>query len=172
MRLFVGLRPSDDFRAALSVLQDRLRASGIKGRFLDPANLHMTLAFVGEWQEDITPVLPQVSRSFPVTLSHLDIFPEAKVIWAGVEKSEALDRLARRVRDNLSGHGIPFDPKDFNPHITLARKPLVPEGVALSDIEVPPAVMRVGEVCLYRSDRGERGMEYTVIGNTRRAAEQ
>jgi len=172
MRLFVGLRPSDDFRAALSVLQDRLRASGIKGRFLDPANLHMTLAFVGEWQEDITPVLPQVSRPFPVALSHLGIFPEAKVIWAGVEASEALDCLARRVRDNLSGHGIPFDPRAFNPHITLARKPLVPDGLAFSDIEVPPAVMRVSEVCLYRSDHGERGMEYTVIGSTQGTADQ
>ena len=36
---------------ALAVLQDRLRCAGITGRYLDPSNLHMTLAFIGEtWQ--------------------------------------------------------------------------------------------------------------------------
>ena len=29
MRLFVGLEPTPDFRAALSVMQDRLRAAGV-----------------------------------------------------------------------------------------------------------------------------------------------
>ena len=49
MRLFAGLRPPDAFRSALSLLQDRLRAAGVTGQYLDPSNLHMTLAFVGEW---------------------------------------------------------------------------------------------------------------------------
>ena len=170
MRLFVGLCPSDGFRAALSVLQDRLHAAGIAGRYLDPSNLHMTLAFIGEWQEDITPVLPPVERPFPMALSRCGLFPEAKVLWAGVEASGGLDSLAQKVRSNLAEYGIPFDPKPFNPHITLVRKPAVPEGVALSGIEVPPAVMTVDEVCLYRSVHGEHGMEYTVIGSTRKTA--
>ena len=167
MRLFVGLRPSDDFRAALSALQGRLHAAGIAGRYLEPSNLHMTLAFIGEWQEDVTPVLPQVECPFTMTLSHCGIFSEAKVLWAGVEASETLDHLAQRVRNNLAECGIPFDPKPFNPHITLIRKPAVPGDIIPSKIEVPPATMPVHEVCLYSSVHGERGMEYTVIGSTR-----
>ena len=54
--------------------------------------------------------------------------------------------------------------KAFCPHITLGRKPRVPEGVSLSQIAVPPAGMLVSGVCLFRSDRGKQGMEYTVIG--------
>ena len=61
---------------------------------------------------------------------------------------------------------IPFDPKRFNPHITLARKPSVPAGVIVSEIEIPQTVMTVEEVCLYRSDRGKNGMVYTVIGSS------
>lgn len=167
MRLFAGLRPSGEFRAALSVLQDRLRSAGVAGRYLDPSNLHMTLAFIGEWPEDVTAVLPAVEQPFSVTLASPGVFPEAKVLWAGVEASEALEHLARRVRDNLTGNGIPFDPKKFNPHITLARKPSVPAGVVLSGFEVPAASMVVDEVCLFRSDRGPDGMVYTVIGSTR-----
>lgn len=111
MRLFVGLRPSESLRAALAVLQDRLRAAGITGRYLDPRNLHMTLAFIGEWPEHITPVLPQVAHPFSIRLARPGIFPEAKVLWAGVEESEPLHGLADQVRNNLTGHGIPLDRK-------------------------------------------------------------
>ena len=166
MRLFVGIRPSEAFRAALSDLQGRLRAAGLSGRYLDPSGLHMTLAFIGEWPEDVTSVLPAVARPFPVTLSHLGFFPEAKVLWAGVSPSEALDQLAEQVRKSLSGNGIPFDPKRFNPHISLVRKPSFPDGLELAGIDVPPVSMLADEVCLYRSEHGENGMVYTVIGST------
>ena len=164
MRLFVGLRPTEDFLKALSALQEQLREAGVTARYLEKANLHMTLAFIGEWAEDVTQLLPPVGQPFPITLSHLGVFPEAAVLWAGVKSSEPLDDLARRVRHALFKAGIPFDRKGFNPHITLGRKPRIPEGVILSEIAVSPVSMLVCEVCLYRSDRGRNGMEYTVIG--------
>ena len=167
MRLFVGLRPPEEFRSALAVLQNRLRDAGVTGRYLDPSNLHMTLAFIGEWPDDITPLLPPAARRFSLKLSRPGVFPEAKVLWAGVEPSAELDRLAEETRRSLAGHGIPFDPKPFNPHFTLIRKPVIPEGVNLSGIGIPPAEMPVDEVCLYRSARGENGMVYSVIGSVR-----
>lgn len=171
MRIFVALQPTPAFRDALVSLQDRLRAAGVTGRYLTPSNLHLTLAFIGMWPEDISGLLPSVQNPFPVTLSHLGIFPGAKVLWAGVEPSEALDNLARQVRQALTKAEIPFDRQDFNPHITLARKPAVPEHVRLSEIEVPQATMIVKDVCLYRSNHFENGMEYTVIGRSKRPGE-
>ena len=88
------------------------------------------------------------------------------MLWAGVKPSEALDALAEQVRSKLDEAGIPFDHRPFYPHITLARKPVVPERVDLEEITVPPAVMTVREVCLYKSEHGENGMEYTVIGRS------
>lgn len=165
MRLFIGLRPDPDFRAALAQMQDSLRAAGIAARYLAPENLHLTLAFIGEWAVDAVPPLP-AAEPFRITLSHPGIFPKAKVLWAGVEPSAALDTLAQRVRGILAEAGVPFDPQDFNPHITLARKPLVPEGTDLRTVPVPPASMTVRGVCLYRSERTESGMAYTVIAET------
>ncbi len=165
MRLFVGLRPSDEFRAALAEVQARLRAAGVAAGYLDPSNLHLTLAFIGEWPEDVSALLPAVEQPFALTLSGVGLFPEAKVIWAGVRQSDALDRLARRVRARLAAAGIPFDPKPFVPHITLGRKPSVPETVRLAELAVPPAVMTVETVQLYRSRREEKGMVYSVIGS-------
>ncbi len=169
MRIFIALQPTPAFRDALASLQDRLRAAGVTGRYLTPSNLHLTLAFVGMWPEDISGLLPPVQQPFPITLSHLGFFPKANVLWAGVKPSEALNSAARHVRQVLSEAEIPFDRQDFNPHFTLARKPAVPEHVLLSDIEIPQATMIVKDICLYRSDHGENGMEYTVIGRNKKS---
>ena len=166
MRLFVGLEPTPAFRAALSVMQDRLRAVGVDARYSEPANLHLTLAFIGQWPTDVTALLPALEAPFSIALSHPGIFPKARVIWAGVQPSPALYSLAARVRRALDAAGVPYDPQPFNPHITLGRKPIVPEGVTLSQIAVPPASMTVRQICLYRSERRETGMAYTVIGRT------
>ena len=172
MRLFIALQPSPVFLAALEDLQARLRASGVTGRYRDPAGLHLTLAFIGEWPEDITGILPAVRKPFSLTLSHPGIFPGANVLWAGVEPSAELDALAEQVQRRLADRGIPFDRKPFFPHITLARKPVIPGHAVLSEIPVPPVSMAVDSICLYRSDRGPNGMAYTVIGRSPAAEEQ
>ena len=166
MRLFAALQPSDILLEALSDLQNRLRMAGVAGRYLDPAGLHLTLAFIGEWPDDVTAVLPSVEEPFPVTLSGIGVFRQAKVLWAGVEPSAPLNGLAALVRQKLRSAGIPYDPQDFNPHITLIRKPVLPDEGLLSEIRPLPAVMTVRRVCLYRSERREEGMAYTVIGRT------
>ena len=166
MRLFVAVEPSPGFLAVLTDLQERLREAGVTGIFRDPSGLHLTLAYIGEWPEDVTGILPVVRKPFSITLSHLGIFPEANVLWAGIRPCEELEHLAGQVRRNLANEGIPFDRKRFNPHITLARKPFVPERVILSEIGVPAVSMIVDDVCLYRSDRGKNGMVYTVIGKS------
>ena len=166
MRIFVGLRPTESFRDALHEVQSRLSAAGVTARYLEPSNFHMTLAFIGEWPENIARVLPAVDRPFSLRLSGVGLFPEAKVIWAGVNASGELNQLANRVRAHLTETGIPFDPKPFVPHITLGRKPVIPSGFRLSGLRVPSAAMTVSGVCLYRSDRGETGMVYSVIGSS------
>ena len=168
MRLFIALEPTRAFRSALSELQDRLCSAGVAGRYLEPSNLHLTLAFVGEWPEDITPLLPAVGASFPVALSHIGIFERARVLWAGIEPSDQLNRLAAHVRRNLDAAAVPYDRQAFNPHITLIRKPVLPREETLPQIREPHAVMNVREVCLYRSDHIETGMRYTVIGRSGR----
>ena len=154
MRQFIALQPSPGFLAALEDVQERLRTAGVTGKFREASGLHMTLAFIGEWPEEVTEALPAVEKPFSITLSHLGYFPEADVLWAGIRPCEELDHLAERVRHILADSGIPFD-----------RKPSVPGDVVLSEIPVPAVSMIVDEVCLYRSDRGKNGMVYTVIGS-------
>ena len=88
------------------------------------------------------------------------------MLWAGLKPSAELADLAEEVRRVLTAAGIPFDRRAFCPHITLARKPQLPEGIRLSDITVPETEMTVDHLCLYWSHRDESGLQYTVIGRT------
>ena len=168
MRLFIALEPTPEFRDALAELQERLKAAGVEGRYLIPSNLHLTLAFIGEWQEDISQILPIVEKPFTITLSHLGVFTGAKVLWAGVEPSGELDALAEHVREELDERKIPYDHQGFYPHITLARKPVLPSEDALVSVQVPRASMIVREVCLYQSLHEAEGMRYIVLGKSGR----
>lgn len=166
MRLFAAVQPSSEFRASLQDVQEQLKAAGVAGRYREPEGLHLTLAFIGEWPGNAAPCMPKIEKPFTITLSGLGIFQEAKVLWAGVKPSEELDRLAEQVRRSLAAAGIPFDRKAFFPHITLARKPVVPEGMVLDGIRVRAVPMIVDTVCLYRSEQGDDGMTYTVIAKS------
>ena len=168
MRLFIALEPTPEFRDALAELQDRLKAAGVEGRYLIPSNLHLTLAFIGEWLEDVSQILPIVENPFTITLSHLGVFTGAKVLWAGVEPSVELNALAERVRKELDEREIPYDHQGFYPHITLARKPVLPSEDALISVQVPRSSMIVREVCLYQSVHEADGMRYSIIGKAGR----
>ena len=69
MRLFVALQPTAAFREALALLQDRLRAAGVTGRYLTPDNLHLTLAFIGMWPEDITELSVRLRMEIPQNIN-------------------------------------------------------------------------------------------------------
>ena len=107
MRLFIALEPSPVFRNALALLQDRLRAAGVTGRYLEPSNLHLTLAFIGMWPEDVTGLLPPVEQPFSLTLSHLGYFPEADVLWAGGQAFRRAGQSGRPRPANAVGCGDP-----------------------------------------------------------------
>ncbi|MBQ7682572.1 MAG: RNA 2',3'-cyclic phosphodiesterase, partial [Oscillibacter sp.] len=51
MRLFIAIRFSDEVRRALAETQSFLRNRGVRGNFTKVENLHLTLAFIGEYAD-------------------------------------------------------------------------------------------------------------------------
>ena len=160
MRLFVAIRLSEEMKTALMETQRAMRARGMRGSFSPAENLHLTLAFIGEYP-DAQPVLDALSQvrftPFPLTLDGVGRFGD--LWWAGLRDSIPLAAVARRVRRALAGGNIPFDRKRFSPHVTLLRRA---SGDA-AGISAEPAEMTVYEISLMRSDRGRNGMIYTEL---------
>ena len=172
MRLFISIQLNDEMRDALTQIQHSMQRQGVRGNFTREENLHLTLAFIGEYPDpyDVKDIIDQIDfDDFAIKLEGLGSF--GSLWWAGVSGSDELKNLAKQLRRVLADAGIPFDRKKFSPHITLVRKPEVtgcgvegrrgiPEGV-LSDL--PAAEMTVDHISLMRSERGRHGMIYTEL---------
>ena len=168
MRLFIAISLSSEIREALMNVRDEMFARGVRGNFTPEANMHLTLAFIGDYP-DPEPVLDALAEVefTPFSLSLDGIGSFGDLWWAGVKESAPLEAVVRRIRRALAAHDIPFDRKRFSPHITLIRK----AKNRMPGVQLRPAAMTVNTVSLMRSDRGRNGMIYTELGARAATAE-
>ena len=168
MRLFIAINLSPEIRDALIKVQEEMFDRGVRGNFTPEANMHLTLAFIGEYP-DPEPVLDALAKvdftPFPLALDGIGSFGD--LWWAGLKESAPLEAVVRRIRRALAAHDIPFDRKRFSPHITLIRK----AKNKMPGVQLPGARMTVDTLSLMRSDRGRNGMIYTELGTREATAE-
>ena len=60
MRLFIAILLSDEMKDALTEAQNELYDRGVRGNYTPEENMHLTLAFIGEYP-DAAPVLDALS---------------------------------------------------------------------------------------------------------------
>jgi len=131
-RTFISIELSPENRRLVADLQERLRASGARLRWVGPSNLHFTLRFLGELPAAqvaravaATREAVKIARPFTVTMGGLGAFPSferPQVVWVGSQQgAEALERLASDLNAALARERFPADPRHFRPHLTLGR---------------------------------------------------
>ena len=164
MRLFIAIELDDGMRSALRAAQAEFKRLGARGNYTPVENLHLTLAFIGEYPDPdrVLEAMAGVSfEPFQLSLSGLGAFGD--LWWAGLERSDALSACVKRLRHALAEADIPFDRKRFSPHITLLRRAEYARP-GLPAVAPPRAKMTVRRISLMRSDRGKGGMIYTTVG--------
>ncbi|MBJ7533189.1 RNA 2',3'-cyclic phosphodiesterase [Rhodomicrobium vannielii ATCC 17100] len=123
-RLFTGLELPHDVVGHLSGLR-----AGLSGAsWLDAENYHITLRFVGDITDaqanDFADALADIRfESFDIAVSGLGSFGgnKPRSLWAGVKASPALETLQRAHERAARAAGLPPEPRNFTPHVTLAR---------------------------------------------------
>ena len=163
MRLFVAAELSDELLDALAETSALLRER-VRGRYVAPDSLHMTLAFLGEVPAADIPracaaldEACQGAPAIPVTLGPFGSFGRARktTLWQGLARGvDELSGLAGDVRECLGEEGLSYDGTAFVPPVTLMRAADVTPG------ELPTPVVEKGlgrSVALFSSDlSGER----------------
>ena len=120
VRLFLAINLSRPMKDALVAAQNTMYDHGVRGNYTPEENLHLTLAFIGDYPKPETVLDALATVSFfpiPITLDGLGAFGD--LWWAGLREAPALTAVVRRVRRALADNDIPFDRKRFSPHITL-----------------------------------------------------
>lgn len=165
MRLFIAIHLSDAQREAVRAAQAAFRAAGVRGNYTPEENLHLTLAFIGEWPDPEDALAAMAAVPFaPLELTLRGVGAFGDLWWLGIEENPALTAYVRRLRHALADAGIPFDRKRFSPHITLVRR-AVPGPKGFPGIDVPPVSAVIDRASLMRSERGRSGMIYTELGS-------
>jgi len=125
LRLFVALPLPEALRTRLGGM-----ASGLPGaRWSPPDNLHITLVFAGEMDEDQADLLhDQLSqlRLPPLTVTvrgcgAFDSGHRSHTLWAGVALTPELAHLQAKVETAALKAGLSPEKRKYSPHVTLAR---------------------------------------------------
>ena len=164
MRLFIAILLEGAIRDSLLHLQEHWYQLGVRGHLVSSENLHLTLAFIGEYgnPDKVIDAISSVSfQPFTIQLNGAGNFHDA--YWAGITPNESLLGCVRKISHALAERDIPYDRKKFAPHITLVRKGELPFSMDKMLENLPTSTMDVSEISLMRSDRGKNGMIYTPI---------
>ena len=165
MRLFIAVTFSEEIKDSLSELQEDLYSLGVRGNFTPVENLHLTMAFIGEYgNPDIVMDAIDSTRLETFTLKLEGAGSFGDLYWAGISRNPVLESNSKKLRHALAKNNIPFDRKRFSPHITLVRKAVFQGKTALPVINSPVGEMKVGSISLMHSERGKHGMIYTELG--------
>jgi 2'-5' RNA ligase len=165
-------------RELLELVQERLadlKTALREARWIDPANQHLTVKFLGATPEDRLEEVIEAGASVArgqsgatVSLSGLGAFPSARrarVLWLGVDDpAGVLTGLAQGLDDVLRPLGFSSETRAFTPHLTLARFKAVVKLSPEADLDpgsLPP--FEVSELRLWQSRLSPKGARYEPL---------
>jgi len=179
-RIFIAVKtdPQGDLLRMFSSLKARLGAENIK--WVDPANLHLTLAFLGDTEEKKIAVLKSMLNdkcsgfgNFDFHLTGTGVFKnfrDPRVLWVGIRSAERLIQLNKIISEGLKIIGFELEERQFKPHLTLGRVKSIKDTENLKIMlesyrDVHFQTVHVNEVILFESILMQAGPIYKALGN-------
>lgn len=131
-RTFIALELNSALQRHLAGVIRQMAHAFPDVRWVDPAGIHLTLAFLAELTDEQLATAQDATRdaarqcvSFSYQLSRLGIFGsprQPRVIWMGIaEPSGVLQRVHQVLNAELLKRGFEVETRPFAPHFTLAR---------------------------------------------------
>ena len=169
LRAFLAINLSVAVTRKVAEEVDRLR-KGISAKvsWVAPANLHVTLRFLGSIDENlidgIAVRLKKVAARHPPFEARARGLGEfgGHVLWAGVDGGEALIKLQKDVEATMVELGFGREDKPFHPHITVGRvsRKELEGSIGEWKSEQEFGASQVGEIVVYESRTHKAGAEY------------
>lgn len=161
-RLFYALWPDASTRDALAALQ-----APVRGRKVAPANLHLTLAFLGSQPRASLPLLESLLDKLPeprfaLAIDSYGYFSKARIAWAGPSTMpDPLLWMYNALVNALDEAKVAYKASaGFRPHVTLARDA---ERVDQQSAPVPAVAWPVTTVALVESVPVQGGVHYQLL---------
>jgi RNA 2',3'-cyclic 3'-phosphodiesterase len=162
-RLFFALWPEPQIQKEMA--QVLRRRPSISGRSVPRQNYHVTLAFLGDVEEErLSCLCEQAARveftPFSLELDQLGQFRRSSILWLGCSSvPDTLSQLYLELSQALVPCDYQPDTRAFRPHITLYRR----YRARLPDTELRPITWPVNDFRLILSEPEASGVRYQCI---------
>ena len=178
MRIFIAIEINYELKAELGAIQEKLRPAGADAKWVKPENIHLTLRFIGEIDEqrmkDVNEAATKAFtgiESFSMSLGEAGAFPDTeypRVLWVGIKYGATnLKALADRIEKELVDKNFGNADKPFSPHMTIARLRTYRNAQKLAQmlslVKVPAVSQKVENVSIIQSSLTPSGPIYTNI---------
>jgi 2'-5' RNA ligase len=178
LRSFIAIELPETVKKALAEFQQELGKCGADVRWIRSENIHLTLKFLGNIEEDKADIIAERLKGtckghsgFKVNISGTGVFPNKRsprVLWAGISLNEEIVTLQEGIEDAMASLGFEREKRRFSPHLTLGRLRSSRGKQAVLDKmdayrENIFGIMDVDSVLLMRSDLGPSGAKHTKI---------
>ena len=175
-RLFIAADISEEARSAAShVIRDLQAGHHVKGiSWVRPENLHVTIKFLGETDEDVEArlieTLGRITPTYTPFKLHLakpEILGKRVMSIAVRSDTATVFSLEMVIDTECERLGFKREGRRFHPHLTVARI-RDPKGVDLLvsqflRVQVEPIEFDVREIVLYESKMTRTGSEYVKV---------
>ena len=180
MRCFIAVGGSPDLAGPLAGWLEQTRERFPELSVTPAQNLHLTLSFLGELDENevavataaIETAAPRAGEGWELGWGEPGAFPnprQPRVLWLGVGAgADRLGEVHGALMGELAARGLPIDDKPYRPHLTLARvrRPPLPADRATEVwewLQAMPAVpsLKVDSLVLFKSTLGKPAAVHT-----------
>lgn len=133
VRAFIAIEMGEAVVARVARMQENLRETGARVKWVRRENLHITVKFLGDIEyEKVSEISKVITGAvadiapFVMTIKGAGSFPGGgrapRVVWAGMEgDTKSLEEIHGRLNKGLTRFGVPFEKRRFSPHITIGR---------------------------------------------------
>ena len=130
-RLFLAIKISPNAKMIDTYNSIRKALEYNKISWIDPDKFHITLKFFGDTSEESISIVNRVIidsiesfSSFDIEFKKTGVFGSSykpRVIWFGITENEQLQKLVKKLLNNLDEVGFRSDRQNFVPHLTIGR---------------------------------------------------
>lgn len=172
MRVFIGIPVPQEIKNKIDESKSKLDQVIIKGKWSTIDNLHLTLVFIGDINEDRIGLLSDILDksltdlpAFELSFGELGSFAKGNqfIVWLGIHHDHhALFHISRILKTEFKKTHFPYDNKPLKPHVTLVRQASIDTLQTLPRLNIN-LTWKVDQIHLYQSHQVEGRLTYTSL---------
>ncbi|KUK01395.1 MAG: RNA 2',3'-cyclic phosphodiesterase [Methanobacteriales archaeon] len=177
IRSFLAIDVDNPLKDKIIEVQKILDEANAQLKFVEPENLHFTLKFFGQINNNMIKELSRIIKEkigsykpFKLKIEGIGVFPNKnymRVIWLGAKNPKKFSEIQKAFDEQFSKLGFKKE-KSYIPHLTIARvkggknkDKLLKKIEELENIQI--GEMQIKELKLKKSELRPEGPVYTTI---------